>query len=519
MSVFPKVHFIHPALQKLLPQYRLIRDALAGEVAVKARKMTYLPHPGEPNKCGGVDKRYEDYITRANYYNITRRTLNGLVGQVFMKDPVVKLPGELSFIEEDVTGTKIPLLQQAKKVEALTLSYSRCGLFVDYPAVEGPVTKEQLEKEKIRPTIKTYHAEEIVNWHVIQKGGVGVLSMVALYETYEFENDGFEAKTAEQYRVLRIDSEGNYYQDIWREREPTEKKKTDPFDMRRETGRTGFEPTWQVHQTVYPTDANGQPFKEIPFTFIGSENNDHNPDNPNLFDLASLNIAHYRNSADYEELLFLSGQPTIFISGMTKEYLDEVHGGILKMGSRGGVTGPENSSAKLLQISENQPGLAAMEHKEKQMVALGAKLVEQNKVERTAFEVRLEATADGSVLSNTTKNVSSAFVQALKWCAMYVGTTGEIEFKLNTEYDLVKMNSDEIQQLILTWQEGLLGFKEVRDKLRQDNIATMPDEAVKSEYDERKEKEIEMQRDQFAAEQQGQENNAQKGNQERKTEE
>lgn len=497
---YPKVHFIRPELQRLLPQYRLIRDALAGENAVKFQGPLYLPYPGE-EKCPEKKKaRYEGYKTRANYYNVTRRTLSGLVGQVFQKDPVVKIPEALKPVVKDASGTGVPLNQQAKKTLELTLAYSRSGLFVDFPTTDGNVTRKQQEEEFIRPTIYTYTAEEIVNWRIIERGARDILSMVALYETYGFGDDGFELKSAEQYRVLRLDAEGYYYQEVWREREANETKVTDPYSLSRESGKiAGLEPAWMVHEVFYPTDANGNRFREIPFMFIGSENNDPSPDHPNFYDLASLNIAHYRNSADYEESLFVSGQPTIVVGGLTEKWIEEVLGGEVLIGSRGGIPLPQGGTAKLLQPTDKQPGLAALEHKEKQMIALGAKLVEQRKVERTAFETKLAATADGSVLSNTAKNVSEGFTWALGVCAKFVGSSEECEMTLNTEYDLVRMSPEDQQQVITTWAAGALSFKEMRDVLREAGLATEDDKVVLAEAEEKRQKDIEMQREQFAA--------------------
>ena len=68
-------------------------------------------------------------------------------------------------------------------------------------------------------------------------------------------------------------------------------------------------------RTVTPLDAKGMPFNEILFQFVGAENNSPDIDFPPLYDLAELNIGHYRNSADYEETSFIAGQPTPVVSG------------------------------------------------------------------------------------------------------------------------------------------------------------------------------------------------------------
>jgi hypothetical protein len=64
---------------------------------------------------------------------------------------------------------------------------------------------------------------------------------------------------------------------------------------------------------VQPKRGDGEAWNYIPFTFVGSVNNDETPDLPPLYDLAVLNVAHYRNSADYEESCYMVGQPTPYL--------------------------------------------------------------------------------------------------------------------------------------------------------------------------------------------------------------
>ena len=62
-----------------------MRDAVAGEDVVKARGETYLP------RLTGQEA-YRGYVLRALFFGATGRTLQGLLGAVMRKDPVVTLP-------------------------------------------------------------------------------------------------------------------------------------------------------------------------------------------------------------------------------------------------------------------------------------------------------------------------------------------------------------------------------------------------------------------------------------------
>lgn len=470
----PNVAFVRKDLKALLPLYKAIRDAIDGEVKIKAGKTKYLPQPNAEDESEENVARYDAYIERAVFYNVTARTLKGLVGQIFIKDPVIENPSLLNIVVEDANGGGVSITQSSKKAVGYVLSHGRAGLFVDYPATEGPATRAQLEAGDIRPTLNLYAPWRVLNWRTTKRGAREILSLVVLSETYVQSDDGFEMKEAEQFRVLRLgksqdnvqkgidESEDVYTVEVWR----------------KEGGKFGISESYQ------PRDSSGALLKEIPFTFIGSENNDVDIDNPPLYDLASLNIAHYRNSADYEESCFIVGQPTPYFAGLTEEWVKNVMGGTVTLGSRGAVPLPEGGSAGLLQAESNTMPKEAMEHKERQMVALGAKLVEQQTVQRTATEADLEATSENSTLSSSAKNVSAAYKWGLELCAVFVGApeTG-IVFELNTEFDISNMTPQERAQLISEWQAGAISFTEMRENLRKVGVAKLDDDKAKTEIE------------------------------------
>jgi hypothetical protein len=124
------VAFIRKEIRSLMPLYRLIRDCLSGSETVKAQRTKYLPMPNPTNKSPENIARYDQYLLRAVFYNVTRRTLIGLVGQVFSRDPVVNLPKEMDKIIKNATGGGVTLNQLSKKSLAMTLAYSRRSLIL-----------------------------------------------------------------------------------------------------------------------------------------------------------------------------------------------------------------------------------------------------------------------------------------------------------------------------------------------------------------------------------------------------
>jgi hypothetical protein len=456
------VTYMRQELTDLMPVYELIADTVVGSIAVKKKGRKYLPDPSPLPITNATNDRYDKYVKRAVFYNVTKRTLNGLVGQIYLRDPVVELPTMLDPVHWDATGGGISLEQLSKEACRKTIAYGRSGIFVDYPKTDGPATRAQIDEGRIRPMLFLYHPAQIINWRVDRVGSEEFLSLVVLQEEYVTDDDGFMQTRAKQWRVLRINEAGNYVQEIYKDKD-------------------GNKPS----EVIPVVDAANQPLKEIPFMFIGSENNTSEPDNPPMYDLAELNIGHYRNSADYEESCFIVGQPTPFLTGLTTDWIKDVLKGEILLGSRAAIALPVGGEAGLLQAVPNSMPFEAMQHKERQMVALGAKIVEQRAVQRTATEATQDEATELSTLASVAQNVGSAFTKALEWCAKFVGVTdSSIKFELNSEFDLVKMSPEDRRQVIEEWQSGAIAWSEMRENLRRGGIATMDDKEARRLIDE-----------------------------------
>jgi hypothetical protein len=482
----PNVAFIRPELAAVMPQYDMIRDCLSGSRRIKAAGKRYLPMPNPSDESDENISRYRNYLKRAVFYNVARRTLNGLAGQVFARDPVVEAPSVLDAVLTDATGTGVSAIQQAHRLLNYALAYARGGIYVDYPntGADGS-TKAELETGYIRPVINVCDPRIVVNWRTASIGAKKVLSTVVIAEQWPFMDDGFELKHGCQFRVMSLEpSSGGlrYKVEIYREPSPS------IWDGNDIPKRNSFE---LAEGPFYPTDPSGNFINEIPFQFVGSENNDTEVDIPPFADLCELNLAHYRNSADYEESCHVMGQPTYWFSGLTESWMENVLEGQIKLGSWGGVPLPPNSQAGLLQMQPNTMPFEAMAHKENQMVALGAKLVEQKQVQRTATEASQDEAAETSLLATVAKNVSSAMEWALNWCAFFEGVEGSaIKFQLNTDFSFMNLSSADRAETIKEWQGGALTFAEMRAVLRRTGVATEDDATAKSAIDQERAAEI-----------------------------
>lgn len=471
------VDYVLPEVIEAIKVYDRIRDVINGEAAIK-RRGGYLPYIMPEDKSDFNKNRNAAYEQRAVFYGVTKRTLKGMVGQVVAKPAEFVVPALLDPLQNDIDGGAVSIDQQAKQALSDALSVGRLGLLTDYPImpIGTNATRKDLLEGSIKPSIQYYFAEQIINWRVGMVKGIRKLTLVVLLEKYTVEDDGFKKQEKEQWRVLRLVNE-EYIVQVYRKSDSGEFVIVPELSSR-------------------PLDATGKPFKEILFTIVGSDNNDPGIDDAPLMDMAYLNVAHYRNSADYEESVFIVGQPTPVFGGLTKEWVEDVWtnkelmpNGVA-LGSRNPIPLPPNGFAELLQPDPNTMAFEAMKHKEEQMKALGAKLVEPKSGQRTLGEAQMDEASEASVLMTCAVNVSTGYTRCLKWCAMFVGATitDDLAYVMNTDFEISRLTPDARRQLLSEWQGDLISFTEARSILRRAGIAFQEDDEAQEEIDAATEK-------------------------------
>jgi hypothetical protein len=481
VNVQKGVQFVRKEIVNKKKQWTVIRDCLEGEQKIKDKGQVYLPYPSTSKPdCDNVeDNRYKAYKDRAVFLNVTRRTLYELMAQVFIKEPVVDSVDNdlIKYMIENATGNGVSLNQCAKQSLNYALAYAYGGVFVDFPETKGAVSLADFEKGGYRPTITPYSPFDIKNFRVEDVGAEERLTLVVLGENYfEVDADGFEVKERKQLRVLRL-ADGVYKQVIYRSSTDDGFATVDDF---------------KEYKTIIPTDANGQTLDYIPFFFIGMENNNPYPDNPILYDLASLNIAHYRNSADYENTMFIAGQATLFVSGLNGNKsmtVGSTETPAIKLGSENAINLNNGGTAGLLQAKADSGLAESMEKKEKQMSAFGAKFLDSDNVAKTAYQVKVENPSQGSILANCADNVSDAYTKALKVAHKLCGLDdSNVLFELNTDFEYNRVGSDEQNFFINAWTQGAISFTEMRECLKRGGSATQDNEVAKKEIDEERAK-------------------------------
>ena len=458
----PNVGFIRGEVHLSMPKWEIVDDCVSGDQAVKLKESKYLPKPETNSDPDKNQTQYEKYLLRAVFFPVTGRTRDGLVGQVFSKPIDFDLPSSIDPLISDIDGSGNSIEQQSKRTLSTVLTKGRAGLLSDFPRVtDGEVvTKHDVDTGKYRPNVILYQPQQIINWRNVSIGGEQRLSLLILEESKIVEDDGYEFKMAPRWRDYRLTSEMQVTVTVWMKDPDNEDNYI------------------QDEDTSFVIGGDQKPLSKIPFTFVGSTNNDSTIDDAPLYPIATLNIAHYRNSADYEQSSFICGQPTPLFTGLTDDWVGNHMKGKVMMGSTNGINLPAGATGELLQPAPNSMAKEAMDHKEDQMKAIGAKLIEPNMVERTASEVEIEATSEASILSSIAKNVSEAYETALMHCSWFMTPLDldEITVTLNSEFQVAGLNAQERQEVMSAWQGGLITKAEAREVYRKKGIATETDE-------------------------------------------
>lgn len=443
-------------LERVL-QWGKVRDVIEGEERVKSKTTLYLPRPEAQN-----NKQYKSYRKRAVFYGVAERTLRGLVGLVFRVEPTVELPDALEALDKSATPRGFPLDTLMRDAVREVVSLGRFGMLVDMPQ------EPRLIGDAV-PFIAPYTAENIWRWEEefdpIQ--GMRRLTRVVLREDPATMDD-----TERTFlRELFLDPDtGAYMQQLWVE-EVTETSRgalAVPTRFQEEILSVGAGGFVKEGPPMMPR-MNGAPLTEIPFFFINTFNLSATPDKPPMLDLANMNLAHYRNSADFEHALYLTAQPTPWAADNWANQSKPTSigsGSIWLLSPNGKVGMLEFTGAGLEAIAK------AMDSKEERMAALGARLIrDQERSNVTAETTRLQMTAETSVLLSAVSNTEAGIDAVLRFAAEWAGgNPDDVNVQLNRDFFETRLAAQEILALVTAWQQGAYSRDTLHTQLQRGEI-------------------------------------------------
>jgi hypothetical protein len=461
---------LHPDYAQHQERWQILRDAYEGDRAIKAATARdaytngrlvrqpgsrYLPRPR------GLDTdQYHAYVQRPAWFAATKRTIIGMRGAVFRRDPSTQGAESFQADLSDITGTGVAMTAFAKQLFAETMLMGRYGVLVDWSDAAD------------RPYWVSYCTETIRNWRIETHQGQPRLTLVVLGETHETPapDDRFALITTRRYRELSLEN-GIYVVRLWEER----------------TGENAAGEPMRTHDVIEERIPmrRGVPLDFLPFAFVSPSDVEASIEESPVQEVVDLNLRHWRRSAGYEHGLYLTGLPTFIVTGHDpdRDEPDPETGtqpSDVTLGSQQAMFLIE-PEAKAYMLEFHGQGLGAvresLEDSKREMAVMGARLLEeQPRVNETATGVMMRQSGDISILRTLAASASSALTKALRWDAWWRGAAAtpqadSIALELNREFFPHSLSPQQLQVLMSALQEGQISFETWYYNLQQGDLA------------------------------------------------
>jgi len=441
------VQTTHPEYTKRFKQWKVMRDVMEGDDAIKAAGEDYLPRPSTAHEC--FDKyemmQYESFKNRSIFTNYTAQIRDCLHGMIESRPAKIDIPQNMkgdSFINNvDYQGNSADQFFSDSLEDVLTTGFG--GILVDLPKVDPNMSKAQAEKKNIRPYLSYYNAESIINWKFKIVDGVKKLSLVVLKEEVDRAEDQFSHKKTPQYRVLSLDNNGYYTIQLY------SYAKNDMGDEIIEPG------------DVLPFTINGERIDFIPFIMLPFTE----PVKPILYDIAKLNIHHYQVTADYQNGAHLTSRPTGYFTGHEPEVDPKTKEPIpVYVGTDVFWQLPEKD-AKVGVCSFSGEGIEHLEHAlsrdEAQIIMLASHIIAaEKKTAENKDAMKIRKSGEDAKLATYAKYMSYRFTQVLQVVSDWLGNKDdEVCVQLNNDFSALSFDANAVNSIANIFSQGKLPLR------------------------------------------------------------
>ncbi len=446
----PKVDTHHPDYDRHIADWRMVRDTVDGESAIKAKGAEYLPKTPAQVQHDPGDRRYKAYLTRARFPDLTAPTLRALNGVLHSKDSMIELPPRLKGMIEHATVDGLSILGFARRVTREILMTGRFGILCNSPASNGAV-----------PLLAGYNAETILSWRTRMAGdGKTVVDRVVLDETglQPDPKDDFNMVEVEKWRVLHLRAGARGGETFQVE------------TYRRATGKVvGDDSGIILDEDAGEASSFGVVMDSIPFVFAGSLDLLPDPDDAMLVPLARLAVSIYQQDADYRATLYQTSQPTAVLIGVDED--DEKAPRSIGSGATWFL--PDGADAFFLEVSGAGLGAqrSAILDDFGRAMHLGGKMLESGKSAESGEALRLRRGSETASLTSVALASGMAVQTALRHAAAWVGADPD-KVRYLPNLDFIEQYADPafVRELRESWMSGLLSHDTVLDLLREHEI-------------------------------------------------
>ena len=427
----------HPDFNKFAPRWADMDTAIDGEYAVKEQGAKRLP------KTGGMEEdttgqKYKAFKDRARFPDITQQALTGIVGLVYEKDP-------FGLDEAPITNTGQDNLELSREVLRMVAAHGREILVVD----AGPDGK---------PYITRYSATSMINWKADPEKP-GELSLAVFQEDHPDPKDLYDHEGKARFRrYLKLES-GAIEVSTWERDKDVDIRIGKPVIL---------------------------PVKFMPIVVIGSLNLTPDCDPIPLMPVASCAYSYYMKSATYEQALWLVGQPTAWVSGVTDKQYERIRklgigaAALWWLGDDGRAGFLETQGRNIADVKE------AMNDVLKQAESYAVRLTQDNDQVESGAALAKRAAAQHASIYSMADAVSIGLQKAIGMMAQWAGKTPPAElFKLRTDFEREYAGEQMINALNTAINAGNAPLSVMLEALRKSGLTDASDEEMLLEIQSR----------------------------------
>lgn len=443
--------YICQSYRDQIEDVKLVRAVYGGTKTMREKGEKFLPkHPMEQQQ------RYNARLGQAIAYNALSKTVAGLVGMVFRRDPVYKgLPPALEEHAQniDMRGSALPIF--LRRVGEAAVLDGHTWLHIESPMVDPAAVRNRAEERAlgVRPYWVHITKERAHNWRYEMRNGAPVLTLFA-YREGGTEPDGeFGERQVERIRVLREIAVGVIQGELWE------------WVEERETGKK----RWERIQ-VYPVGTS-----VVPVVAVYAERAEMFESDPPLRDLAYEQIEHYRVRSDRQKSLTFSSIAVPYLFG---ERVFDAEGNAKVSWGPDGMLLLQDPTAKTGMIESSGAGLDATKEElqeiEARMASLGLQMLMRKPGTQpgTATEKLLNKAEDDAALVVFAKLLEDAANNALVLHGEYMGVTEPGEIKVNRDFHDQLMDPALLRELNAMVATGTLSVETMWDLLIEGELLT-----------------------------------------------
>lgn len=364
-----------------MPDYNLVNDCYAGTRVIRDKGVEYLPQePAEKNE------NYEVRLARAVFWNAFRRTVQGLVGMVFRKNPQVAedvAPVIIDHLENiDLQGTHFDVFSKQVFTDQVKDGHTFVLIDMPPPLEDGATRADEVDR---RPYWVQYKKNQIINWRTEQREGAIILTQVTLRECVSEPDGEYGESEVVQYRVLRPGSWTVYRED--------------------ESGNFN----------EYASGLTSLDF--IPLVEFNGSRVGYFQSSPRLLAVGYENLRLYRLQSDLDHIMHICNVPLLKIVGRSnaKDPLMISPNAAIDVPVGGDVGYVEHAGAAIGAAQEE------IEKSKGNMAALGlAMLVKKSRVQQTATQSVLDYDAESSELASEARALEDGLEQCVVFHSRYL---------------------------------------------------------------------------------------------------